>query len=351
MRYSSKISYLNFLIIFLVLSGTVRAGFLGDVLNNLSDNIGAIPKITPSPTKDQALQQYIQHAALTAGYTPHDGGRLMVVIGNMGNHSADFVDGSVVPIAREFDVEVLHLMNSGAQLIEFTQDNKSYSADISNSSVVCDSNLSSCKQVNLFQRTNPNKSAEEIGFIVANILFYMKPDPQTILSKIHSNLHSIAQIGMNGKNHLYIFFDPNCSTCSNDFNIIQSNLKSLKKLYPNVGIYWVPTDLFGQEKSTGMAEQALEGGFAAMSFNFTRFNQTGGLFGKSNSTRLNNVAYNIAAAYYFALTFGVNGRQLTLQNLNLPTPTLFTIMNGTLVGILGFPEIPKFFSAINTGGI
>ena len=121
-----------------------------------------------------------------------------------------------------------------------------------------------------------------------------------------------------------------------------------------MSVYWVPTDLFGEQKSTGMAEQCLEGGFSDIFKNYKNFDarsETGGLYGASVPSELNKVAYNTAAAYYMAMTYGVHGRVETPKNHDLGTPTIVAGYQHSIPAIIvGIPQEKWLFSAVNAGG-
>jgi hypothetical protein len=327
----------------------VYANLFGNVIGAITgNNVAASPPAAALLTHHQANMQALKRAAQQAGYTPHAGSSTAVMIGDPGNVDMKLVDGGVIPVARKFGVSILRLSDSGFQNVQYTQNGQDYKGGgIVSAIVPCNSNLSVCDFSASFYPALQANPLYIGTYVVRNVIWDTKLDQQSVLS----GLSMVHQPGLTGPNKIYIFFDPDCSVCWHEFHVIQNGLPFIKRNYPNVSIEWVPTDMFRGNKSAGRAEQAVEGGFPAIADDFDHFDmqtETGGLSGAPVQSYQNEIAYNVATAYYFALKYGVAGQAVTRANVSLGTPTVVAFVNGTPVILNGFPsKFNRFFSAVN----
>lgn len=96
------------------------------------------------------------------------------------------------------------------------------------------------------------------------------------LSHPYANL-TLRQAGLNGPHTLYLFIDPNCIYCHQEYETIQQNLPALRKA--GVSVQYVPV-AFLKQSSLNMAVTLDQKGFTALQSNEAGFNtstEQGGL--------------------------------------------------------------------------
>lgn len=326
-----------------VVSINAHANIFGNIFGAVTGNDShGVTQPTLVPTRHQAYMNALHSEAKAAGYVPQSGANTTVIIGDPVD--IGLVNDDALAVARMFGVAILPISLNGFRNITYTHKGHEYKGSLNSSIIQCDGTLSVCKfHGQYFPKLEENP--QSIGsFIALNALW----DQKLAVQNVFSELSTVRQPGLNGPNKIYIFFDPDCSVCWHEFHLIQDNLTSIKKKYPNISIEWVPTDIFRANKSAGRSEQSLQGGFPAIRDDFNDFNmqtETGGLTGTPIGSLQNSIAYNVAADWYLSLKYGVNGQPQSRDNISTGTPTCIGMVNGTPKIV--FVPPPAFFSAVN----
>ncbi len=325
-----------------------QANILNNILGNLTGKNADATHPSSPPTRHQAFTQALNQAVKQVGYIPSAGDNVTLIVGEPGNVNVGLLDGSVIPVSKKLGSRVLQLDNRAFQNVEYSRNGSLYKLSLSNFIAPCNSNLSLCHfWSNFFPALQPNPFS--IGSYVGRNIAW---NSQLNVQKVLTGLSYIHQPGLNGKNKIYIFFDPDCSWCWHDFHVINDNISMLKKDYPNVSVEWVPTDIFRANKSAGRAEQALEGGFPALAVDFDHFDmrtETGGLSGVQIQSYQNSIAYNVATVFYLVLKYGIHGgEKVTRENIPLGTPMVVVLNNGIPTVYSGMPNLIKLFSTVNS---
>ena len=325
---------------------TASANLFGNILDTITGKNNETGQAVQLPTRHQAYMQALNRSAQQAGYVPQVGTNAIVIVGDPGQVSTNLLDGGVIPVAQKFGIRVLHLSNNGFQNLKYTRNGQDYTGRISNFIVPCNSDLSLCNFNRSFY-TDLEDNPQSIAFFVGRNILWNQSIP---LQRVLSGLSVIPQPGLDGPNRIYIFFDPDCSTCWHEFHVIQSDLSSIRRKYPKISIEWVPTDIFRANKSAGRAEQCLERGFAAIREDYDHFDlrtETGGLTNIPVASEENAIAYNVAAIWYLSVRYGEGGQPQSRSKVYMATPTFMSVINGTPTVVVGVPS-SAFFSEVNS---
>jgi len=325
---------------------TASANLFGNVLGAITGNSTGTGQAVRLPTRHQAYMQALNRSAQQAGYAPQAGTNTTVIVGDPGYVSTSLLDGGVIPVAQKFGIGVLHISNSGFQNLKYTHNGQDYTGGMSNFIAPCNNDLSLCHFNGSFY-TELEDNPQSIGLFVGRNMLWNQQIP---VQRVLSGLSIISQPGLNGPNRIYIFFDPDCSVCWHEFHVIQSDLSSIRRKYPNISIEWVPTDIFRPNKSAGRAEQCLERGFAAIREDYDHFDlqtETGGLTNIPVASEENAIAYNVAAIWYLSVRYGEGGQPQSRSKVYMATPTFMSVINGTPTVVVGVPS-SAFFSEVNS---
>ena len=330
--------------------GNPIGDFFKEITGGQSESSSSVLNVAALPTRNEAytgiVRKYIQEQGLQDGSVSG----YMAIIGNPLYQDINYrnLTNDIVPLIRKFGVISVGISDSHFQNVKYQINGVGYIGSMNGGVALCNSQISSCKFYKSFVVNGQLGTAEADGsFVALNMLAGVRNDSLSYLREVKG----IKQVGLSGKNRIYIFFDPDCSACLSDFRLIQSKISELRQNYPNVSLEWVPTDIFRARKSEGRAEQALVGGFPALLRDFDRFKlstETGGLPNTLVPHERNKIAFNVAVAYFLASVYGLNGSKYSANDLSLATPTVIYVKDGQAVVTTGFPSLSRIFSTVNS---
>ena len=297
-----------------VASANGLLGSFGGLLSGLGikNDIGGHPVVVVSNKKQaeiSTLREMVKEKKFQELAYKGQARRILYVIGrDSGRAMTFFVNNKAVLSKLEIKVRFIRAVSlrSTEKKFVWNDSGATYALNMQSVSIICNARMTTCNSLNNAPAwVGPTHTAAKIASVIASNL---GSTSNLTTTQLLNRLSFVAQPGLYGPRHLYIFFDPDCAACRYEFMHVQDNSKEYAGRYKHLAKDWVPTDLFAGIKSSGRAEQCIRYGFASMKTDFQDFNggsETGGLPSKEIHTEKDRLTYNDAVAVILFSRFGL----------------------------------------------